>query len=69
MLAFAWLTLVLAAGWRMYARAGESGRVAIIPFLNVFGLLTIVHRPLWWFVLFLIPLVTGRRVRHRPGRP
>ena len=56
-LAFAWLVLVLAAGWRMYVKASQPGWVAIIPFLNVFGLLKIVHRPLWWFVLFLVPLV------------
>ncbi len=56
-LAFAWFVLVLVAGWKMYTKAGQPGWVAIIPFLNVFGLLKIVHRPLWWFVLFLIPIV------------
>jgi len=57
LLMFAWLILVLVAGWQMYVKAGQKGWVAIIPFLNVFGLLKIVHRPLWWFILLLIPIV------------
>lgn len=56
-LMFGWLILVLVAGWKMYVKAGQPGWVAIIPFLNLFGLLKIAHRPLWWFVLFLIPFV------------
>ena len=57
-LTFGWLVLVLAAGWKMYVKASQPGWVAIIPFLNVFGLLKMVHRPLWWFLLFLVPIVT-----------
>ncbi len=56
-LGLAWLVLVLVAGWKMYTKAAQPGWVAIIPFLNVFGLLKIVHRPMWWFLLFLIPFV------------
>jgi len=52
-----WFVLILIAGWKMYVKAAQPGWVAIIPFLNLFGLLKIVHRPLWWFVLFLIPFV------------
>jgi hypothetical protein len=53
----AWLVLILVAGWKMYVKAGQAGWVSIIPFLNVFGLLKIVHKPLWWFLLLLIPFV------------
>lgn len=56
-LGLAWFALILVAGWKMYTKAAQPGWVSIIPFLNVFGLLKIVHRPLWWFVLFLIPFV------------
>ena len=52
-----WFVLVLVAGWKMYTKAAQPGWVSLIPFLNIFGLLKIVHRPLWWFVLFLIPFV------------
>jgi hypothetical protein len=30
---------------------------AWIPILNVFLLLMIAKKPLWWFILFLIPIV------------
>ncbi|MGA7689899.1 MAG: DUF5684 domain-containing protein [Jiangellales bacterium] len=56
-LAFGWFVLILVAGWKMYVKAAQPGWVSIIPFLNLFGLLKIVHRPLWWFVLFIIPIV------------
>ncbi len=56
-LGLAWFALILVAGWKMYTKAAQPGWVSIIPFLNAFGLLKIVHRPLWWFVLFLIPFV------------
>lgn len=52
-----WAVLVLVAGWTMFEKAGQAGWVAIIPILSTFGLLKIVHRPLWWFILMLIPLV------------
>ena len=56
-LGVAWFVLVLVAGWKMYEKASQPGWVAIIPILNVFGLLKIVHRPWWWFLLLLIPFV------------
>lgn len=55
--ALAWAVLVLVAGCKLYVKASQPAWGAIIPSLNLFGLLKIVHRPLWWFVLFLIPLV------------
>jgi len=54
-----WLVPVLVAGWTMYTKAVQPGWVSIVPFLNVFGLLKIVHRPMWWFILFLIPIVNA----------
>jgi hypothetical protein len=53
----AWLVLILVAGWKLYVKAGQAGWVSIIPILNVLGLLKIIHKPLWWIVLFIIPLV------------
>lgn len=53
----AWVVLILVAGWKLYVKAGQAGWVSIIPILNVLGLLKIIHKPLWWIVLFIIPLV------------
>ena len=56
-LIWGWFILLLVAGWQMYVKAGQKGWVAIIPLLNFFGLMKIVHRPWWWVLLFFIPFV------------
>jgi hypothetical protein len=52
-----WFVFLLVAGWKTYAKAGQRGWVAIIPIVNILGLLKIVHRPWWWILLMLIPFV------------
>jgi hypothetical protein len=52
-----WFILILAAGWKMYVKAGQHGWVSLIPVINILGLLKIVHRPWWWLLLMLIPFV------------
>lgn len=52
-----WIVFILVAGWKMYVKAGQPGWFSLIPILNVLGLLLIARRPLWWFILLLIPLV------------
>ena len=52
-----WIVLLLAAGWKMYVKAGQKGWVSLIPFVNFFGLLKIIHKPWWWFLLLFIPFV------------
>jgi hypothetical protein len=37
--------------------ATANGWLAWIPIVNLFLMLNIAKKPLWWFVLFLIPLV------------
>ncbi len=49
--------VVIVSLWKVYTKAGQPGWAAIIPIYNVIVLLQIVGRPLWWIVLFLIPLV------------
>lgn len=51
------LVLVIAGMWKMFAKAGKPGWAAIVPIYNIIVLLEIVGRPLWWFVLLLIPFV------------
>ncbi len=52
-----WAVFMLVAGWKMFEKAGQPGWLAIIPVVATFGLLQIVKRPLWWFILLLIPIV------------
>jgi hypothetical protein len=53
----AFLVLVVVGMWKIFAKAGEEGWKAIIPFYNVYVLLRIVGRPGWWLILFFIPFV------------
>ena len=47
----------LAVGWKIFAKAGEPGWAVIVPIYNIIVMLKIVGKPIWWIVLFLIPLV------------
>lgn len=54
---FAITVLAIIALWRIFTKAGEEGWKAIIPIYSSMVLLKIVGRPMWWILLFLIPLV------------
>lgn len=59
-LGIVWLAVVvlmIAALWKIFAKAGKPGWAAIVPIYNVIVLLEIVGRPVWWIVLMLIPFV------------
>ncbi|MES2982276.1 MAG: DUF5684 domain-containing protein [Verrucomicrobiota bacterium] len=47
----------IVAGWKVFTKAGQPGWASLVPFYNIIVLLQIVGRPLWWIVLFFIPLV------------
>lgn len=49
--------LLIAALWKVFAKAGQPGWAAIIPIYNAYILIKIAGRPGWWLVLYLIPLV------------
>ena len=54
----AFVVLSIAGLWCVFAKAGEDGWKAIIPIWNTMPSCSrIVGRPVWWIVLFLIPLV------------
>ncbi len=51
------VVLMIASMWVIFTKAGQPGWAAIIPIYNIIVLLQIVGRPLWWFLLMLIPFV------------
>ncbi len=51
------IVLVIAGMWKTFVKAGKPGWGAIIPIYNMILLLQIAKRPLWWIVLFFIPIV------------
>ncbi|MGA7462370.1 MAG: DUF5684 domain-containing protein [Candidatus Korobacteraceae bacterium] len=55
-----WLAIFIvfvAAGWKVFEKAGQPGWAIIIPIFNIYIMLKIVGRPAWWLVLYFIPLV------------
>jgi hypothetical protein len=53
----AFLIVMVAAAWKLFTKAGQPGWAAIVPIFNAVIMLKIVGKPIWWLVLFLIPVV------------
>lgn len=44
--------------WKMATRTKDEPRwFALVPFLNIALFLKVAKKPLWWLLLFLVPLV------------
>ena len=54
--ALALAVVVIIGWWKMFEKAGEPGWAAIIPIFNIIVLLKIAGRPLWWVILYFIPI-------------
>jgi len=52
------LLLLIASFWKVFTKAGEAGWQSIIPIYNLFVLVKISGKPWWWFLLFLVPVVS-----------
>lgn len=55
---FAAIIIMIVSMWRLFTKAGQPGWAAIIPIYNTIVLLKIAGRPAWWFLLFLLPVVS-----------
>ena len=51
------VVVIIAGVWKVFVKAGQPGWAAIIPIYNLIVLLQVAGKPLWWFFLFLIPIV------------
>jgi hypothetical protein len=49
--------LIIAGMWKVFTKAGQPGWAAIVPIYNIIVLLQIGGKPVWWVLLFLIPVV------------
>lgn len=49
--------ICIAGFWKVFEKAGKPGWAAIIPIYNTIVLLEIIEKPIWWFLLLLIPFV------------
>ncbi|MBV8466348.1 MAG: hypothetical protein JO218_10440 [Burkholderiales bacterium] len=48
---------VFAGVWKVFEKAGRKGWEGIIPIYNMYVLLLIIGKPVWWIILMFIPLV------------
>lgn len=48
--------VVIASMWKVFAKAGQPGWAAIVPIYNLIVLLQIADKPLWWIILYFIPI-------------
>ena len=51
------IVAIIAGFWKVFVKAGKPGWAAIVPIYNVIVLLEIAGKPLWWVILFFIPIV------------
>ena len=51
------MVVMIAAGWKVFVKAGQPGWAVLIPIYNAYILLKIAGKPGWWLLLFCIPLV------------
>lgn len=47
----------VASMWKVFTKAGRPGWAALIPIYNAIVLIQIAGKPVWWFLLYLIPIV------------
>ena len=47
----------IATMWTVYTKAGKPGWASIIPIYNAVVLHQMVGKPVWWVLLYLIPIV------------
>ena len=57
LLQLAVIVAVIAGFWQVFVKAGKPGWACLIPIYNIIVLLEIAEKPIWWFILLLIPLV------------
>lgn len=54
----AFTVFIIASLWKVFAKAGQPGWAAIVPFYNLYVLCKIGGRPGWWMALMLVPVVS-----------
>ncbi len=46
--------IFIAAGWRLFSKAGQPGWAVLIPFYNLYLYTQIIRRPKWWILLYFL---------------
>lgn len=51
------IVVMVVTMWKIFTKAGKPGWAALIPIYNTVVLLNVVGRPVWWILLFFVPVV------------
>jgi hypothetical protein len=49
--------LSIVGGWKVFAKANRPGWAILIPIYNAIVMLQVAQKPVWWFILMLVPVV------------
>ncbi|MCF6177549.1 MAG: DUF5684 domain-containing protein [Victivallaceae bacterium] len=49
--------VVIIGMWKVFTKAGQPGWAVLIPIYNIIVMLQIAGKPIWWIILFFIPIV------------
>ena len=50
------IALMIVSLWKVFTKAGQPGWACIVPIYNIIIMLQIADKPLWWIILFFIPI-------------
>ena len=50
------IVVMVASMWKVFTKAGKPGWACLVPIYNIIVLLEIAGKPIWWIVLFFIPI-------------
>lgn len=50
-------TIIALFAWPVFQKAGIDGWKTIIPFYNLYLWLKIIDKPMWWYILLLVPFL------------
>lgn len=58
-MALVWLAVgifMLISMWKVFTKAGQPGWAVIVPIYNIVVMLQIAGKPIWWILLFFVPI-------------
>lgn len=53
----AFIVFLIAAQWKVFAKAGQPGWACLVPFYNIYIMTQIAKKPGWWVaIILLVPI-------------
>ena len=51
------VVFMIVSMWKIYEKAGQPGWASIVPIYNIIIYIKIIKKPMWWIIMFLIPVL------------